>query len=240
MQSGVDLILTSENSPAIAAQKATTEIPIVITAVDDPVGLGLVQSFARPGGNITGVSELYVNLGPKRLQVFSELVSGLKRVLMLYDVADTMAVQELQVYREAARRLGIALVEKAVRTQEEAQKFLAQVNKGDVDGIIPPRCCSLNLPGLILDATSKQRLPSIFDAPFWAERGALASYGPDYYSSGKQAARLVDKILKGANPAVIPVEVNAKIEFAINLKTVKKLGLTIVPEVLYQADRLIR
>jgi putative ABC transport system substrate-binding protein len=241
VQYGVDLIHTSENNPAVAAQKATTEIPIVFTGVNDPVRLGLVQSFARPGGNITGVTELFANLGPKRLEVFRDLLPGLKRVLMPYDASDTIAVQDLKVYREAAHRLGIELVERAVRTQEEAQTLLAQVRKGDVDGIVSHRCCSLNLPGFILDATVKQGLPTMFEARFWVEKhGALASYGPDYYASGKQAARLVDKIFKGADPAEIPVEVNSKIEFAINLKTAKKLGLTIPPEVLYQADRLIR
>jgi putative ABC transport system substrate-binding protein len=237
---GVDLIFTSENNPAVAAQQATTEIPIVFTGVNDPVRLGLVQSFARPGGNITGVTELYANLGPKRLEVFRDMLPVLKRVLMPYDAADTITVRELKVHREAARALGIELVERAVHTQQEAQKLLALVRKGDVDGILSPRCCSLNLPGFILEATSKQGIPAMFDARFWVERGALASYGPDYYASGKQAARLVDKILQGATPAEIPVEVNSKIEFSVNVKTAKALGLTIPPEVLFRADRIVR
>jgi putative ABC transport system substrate-binding protein len=240
VQYGVDLIFTSENHPPIAAQKATTEIPIVFTTVNDPVSLGLIESFARPGGNITGVTELYGNLGPKRMEVFADMLPGLKRILIPYDTADTIAVQELKAHREAARRLGIELVERGVRTQAEARKLLARVNTSNADGIVSFRCCSLNIPGFILEATSKQGVPAIFEARFWVERGALASYGPDYYTSGKQAARLVDKILKGANPADIPVEVNSKIEFAINLKTAKTLGLTISPEMLYRADKIIR
>jgi putative ABC transport system substrate-binding protein len=144
------------------------------------------------------------------------------------------------VYREAARRLDIILVEKAIATQEEAQRAIASVQKGEVDGILAPRCCAWNIPGFILEATKQQAIPSMFYAGFWAEHGALASYGPDYYESGRQAARLVDKIFRGADPSEIPVEVNPKIEFAINLKTVKALGLTISPEVLFRADRIVR
>jgi putative ABC transport system substrate-binding protein len=133
------------------------------------------------------------------------------------------------------------LVEKAARTQEEALAVLAQVRKREVDGILAPFSLSLNIPGLILDVATQQGIPSMFSSTFWPEaQGALASYAPNTYETGKQAARLVDKILKGANPANIPVEVNSKIEFVINLKTAKALGLTITPEVLYQADRLIR
>jgi putative ABC transport system substrate-binding protein len=99
---------------------------------------------------------------------------------------------------------------------------------------------SLNIPGFVLEATTRRAIPAMFDAAFWVEQGALASYGPDYYDSGRQAARLVDKIFNGANPAELPVEVNSKIEFVINMKTAQALGLTIAPEVLYQADRLVR
>jgi putative tryptophan/tyrosine transport system substrate-binding protein len=241
VQYGVDIIVTSEDSPAKAAQMATTQIPIVFSVVGDPVGLGLIQSFARPGGNITGVADLHLELSPKRLEVFHEIIPGLKRVLFPYDAADAEAVAEARAYREAARRLGIELVEKPVRTEEEAQATLAQISKGKVDGILGPISASLNILGFILETSSQQAIPTMFGgAAFWVERGALASYGPDFHETGRQAARLVDKILKGADPAEIPVEVNTKIEFAINLKVAKALGLTIAPEVLYRADRIIR
>ena len=127
-----------------------------------------------------------------------------------------------------------------MQTQEEAQGILAQVHQGEVDGILKPRSLSLNIPGFILEATAQHGLPAMFDAAFWVEQGGLASYGQDFYETGRQAARLVDKILKGTKPAEIPVEVNSKIEFVINLKTANALGLTIAPEVLSQANRLIR
>lgn len=191
----------------------------------------MIQSFARPGGNMTGVTDLRLELGPKRLEVFHEIVPSLKQVLFLYDAADADAVAEARVYREAAHRLGIELVEQTVQTQEEAQATLAQISKSEVDGILQPFSLSLNIPGFVLEMSSQQAIPTMGTISFYVERGALASYGPDYYASGRQAARLVDKILKGTKPAEIPVEVNPKIEFAINLKVAKALGLTIAPEV---------
>ncbi len=237
---GPDFIFAHRDGAAKAAKNATGRIPIVFVGVDDPVGLGLVQSFGRPGGKITGVTDLRLELGPKRLEVFHEMVPGLKRVLYPYNPTDTYSVMGAKVYREAARRLGIELVEKTVRTEEEARVALAQVRKGEVDGILRPASPSLNIPGFILEAAAQRAIPTMFNSTFWVERGALASYGPDEYETGRQAARLVDKILKGAKPAEIPVEVNTKIRFTINMKVAKALGLAIAPEVLYRADKVIR
>jgi putative ABC transport system substrate-binding protein len=240
IQDGADILVTSEENPAKAAQMATTQVPIVFTGVGDPVGQGLIQSFARPGGNITGFTDLHLELSAKRLEVFREVVPDLKRVLYLYDAADTPSVAQAKVYRDAAHRLGIVLVEKGVRTAEEAQAALAQISKGEVDGILQPACCSLNIVGFILEAASQRAFPTMFEASFWVEAGALVSYGPNLYEMGRQAARLVDKIIKGASPAEIPVEMISSLEFVINLKVAKASGLTIAPEVLYRADRLIR
>jgi putative ABC transport system substrate-binding protein len=237
---GVDLIFTTSADATQAAQQVTARIPIVFAGAVSPVKLGLVQSFARPGENITGVTDLGLELGPKRLQVFQELIPGLKRVLFPHNAANVYAVTEAREYREAAHRLGIELVEQAVRTEEEAQTVLAQVRHGEVGGILKPNDVTLNIPGFMLEATVQRGIPCMFDAAFWVEQGGLASYGPDFYATGRQAARLVDKILKGAKPAEIPVEVNPKIEFAINVKTAQALGLTIAPEMLYQADRIVR
>jgi putative ABC transport system substrate-binding protein len=161
-------------------------------------------------------------------------------VLLLYDANIPTSAAEAKAYRGAARHLQIELIEKAVQTEKEAQETLAQLHKDEVDGILAPGPLSMNIPGSILDITTKQAIPTLFESAFYVERGGLASYGPDFYETGKQAARLMDKILKGTNPAGIPVEVNPKIEFVINLKTAKALGLTVAPEVLYQANRLIR
>ncbi|MBI3797358.1 MAG: ABC transporter substrate-binding protein [Deltaproteobacteria bacterium] len=240
IQYGVDIIFACYNAATKAAQGVTTRIPIVFAGVADPVGLGLIQNFARPGGNITGVADLHFELSPKRLELFHEIIPGLKRVLYLYDAADADAVAGAKLYHDAAHRLDIALVEQPVRTVEETQAILARVSKDEVDGILAPRQGSLNIIGFIMEITSQRAIPTMFDASFMVEQGALASYGPNLHETGRQAARLIDKILKGADPAETPVEANSKVEFVINLKVAKTLGLTIAPEVLYRADRIIR
>ncbi len=242
VQYEVDLIFASDVPAAKAAQLVTTRIPIVFAGLGgNPVEMGLIQSFAQPGGNITGVANLDVDLGPKRLEVFRDLIPGLHRVLFPYDPTDASSVAAVRGYREAAGRLGIVLVEQAVQTPAEAQATLARVRKDEVDGILQPPPIASNIPGFILETARQQGIPTMFDTAFYVEQsGGLASYGPDLFATGRQAARLVDKILKGTKPAEIPVEVNSKIEFAINLKVAKALGLTIDPVVLYQADRLVR
>ena len=241
VQAGADLLFVDSIVTAQAAQQAASDIPIVFTSVEDPVGSGLIQSYARPGGNMTGVASLDIELGPKRLQMFQELVPGLRRVLFLYDHQDRYAAAAAALYQQAARQLGIDWVEATVETPAQAQAFLAQVHQRHIDGIVTPRCCASNIPGLILEATLAQRIPTMFHtAAYWIEAGALASYGPDLYTSGYQAARIVDKIIQGANPATIPVEVNSAIKFTINLKTAKALELHLDPEVLAQADEVAR
>lgn len=241
VQLGVDIIFIGGMHVAKAAMKATSKIPIVFAgAVGNPVELGLIQSFSRPGGNITGVTDLDLELGPKRLEIFKEMLTSLKRVLFLFDPSTPFNMDVAKAYRDGARRLGIVLVEKAVRTREEAQATLSEVRKGDVDGILAPSVVSLNIPGFILKAGSSHGIPCMFGQSFWVEQGALVSYGPDYYASGRQAARLVDKILNGEDPAQIPVEVNPNIEFVINMKTAEALGLTVAPDMLYRANRVIR
>ncbi len=239
VQQGADILFTTTPAPAKAAQMATNRIPIVFYGAGDPIGLGLIQSFARPGGNITGVVD-DLELDTKRLEIFKEMIFGLKRVLLSYDPSDSFSVAQAKVYRDTARLLDIILIEKPVRTQEEAQVTFAGIRRSEVDGIVAPRSLSLNIPGFALQATSRQQIPTMFSGPWYAENGGLASYGVAFYESGRQAARLVDKILKGTNPSEIPVEVNHSIEFVINLKVAKALGIKIAPEVLYRADRVIR
>ncbi len=239
---GVDLIVTSDGDHATrAAQQATTRIPIVfLDASIDPVSAGFVKSLARPGGNTTGVTDLNFELVPKGLEVSRELVPGLRRVLLVYDATDDVAVSRLQVYRDAAHRLGLTLVERPARTEDEARSAISAIRKSEVDGIFSPRLLSQNIPGLILEIAPKRGIPSMFEGPFYVERAGFASYGADKHEMGRQAARLVDKILKGARPADIPVEQATKFELVINLKAAKALGLTIPPSMLARADRLIQ
>jgi putative ABC transport system substrate-binding protein len=239
VRSGATIIFAQGEHAARAAQGATNQLPVVFVGVSDPVELRLVQSFARPGGNITGVADRTVDLAPKRLQILHELVPGLRRVLLPYDAGDAHAVSLLGMYREAARRLGITLVERPLRSEQEAGAALARMRKGEVDGILSPKFLSLNIPGFILETSSKQPLPAMFHGDFWVEQGGLASYAASIHKVGHQAARLLDRIVKGARPDDLPVEQPTKFELVINLKTARALGLTIPPLVLLRADRLI-
>jgi putative ABC transport system substrate-binding protein len=235
---GAAILVGGENA-AKAAQMATDRIPIVLLGGSDPVGQGLVRSFARPGGNVTGVADLRGELAPKRLEIFRDLIPGLKRVLFPYNVGDPSITSQLNEIREAARRLGISLVERPLRTQQEAQAVLAGLRKVEVDGILSPRSVALNILGFIREVAAQRGIPTMFSDPFDVERGGLASYSADHYQVGRQAARLVDRIIKGAKPADLPVEQPTKFELVINLKTAKALGITIPPAVLVRADRVI-
>jgi putative ABC transport system substrate-binding protein len=238
---GVDIIIAQGGgNSARAAQAATDRIPIVFIGGSDPVRWGLVKSFARPGGNLTGVADLEADLAPKRLEIFRELVPGLKRVLYVYDTSNAEALETLQLHRAATRQLGLVLVEKPVRSEEEARAVLTGVRKADADGIFSSRIFALNIPGLILELASKRALPTMFHDSYFVEKSGLASYSAGNRELGRQAARLVDKIVKGAKPADIPVEQPTKFEFAINLKTAKALGIKVPPSIMVRADKVFK
>jgi putative ABC transport system substrate-binding protein len=242
VERGADVLVTGGGgaSEARALQQATQSIPVVFMSGSDPVGEKLVQSFARPGGNVTGVADLDVELAPKRLELFQGMVPGLKRVLFPYDGSDPYVVAQLDRHREAARRLGLTLIERPVRTQGEAQQVLGSVKRGDVDGIFSPRFLSLNIPGFIIEAGLKQSIPTMLHASFFVEQGGLASYAANLHEVGRHAARLVDRIIKGARPSDVPVEQATRFELVINMKTARLLGLAIPQAILLRADRLIK
>jgi putative tryptophan/tyrosine transport system substrate-binding protein len=236
---GVDLIVVAGGTAATAARQATTKIPIVFTGGRDPVDAGLVKSFARPGGNITGVADLEVELLSKRMELLRELLPGLKRLLVVYDATNPDAVSKLEAHRDAARRLGLTLVEKPVRTEDEARTAIVAARKGEVDAMFAPRSLSLNIPGLMLEIAPKASIPAMFQDAFFVERGGLMSYAANTYEVGRQAARLAAKILRGARPADVPVEQPTKFDLAINMKTAKALGLTVSPSLLLQTDKVV-
>jgi putative ABC transport system substrate-binding protein len=240
VENGVDVIFTVNTTATAAAQRATKRIPIVFTSARDPVGMGFIRSFARPGGNLTGLTDLDMELGPKRLELFKKLIPGMKKVLFPYSAYSRQGQSRAETYRKAARRLGIELVERPVRNEQEAKAAFSALRKQRVDGILSARAPDLNLLGLMLKATTRQKIPTMFGAAFMVEDGGFASYGPSWYEAGRQAARMVDKIIKGRKPADIPVEVNTRLVFAVNLKVARALGLKIPPQALYQADRIVR
>ena len=240
VEQGIDLLFTNNPAPAKAAQMATSRIPIVFYGAGDPIGLGLIKSFAHPGGNITGVTDLDLELDSKRLEIFKEMIPGLTRVLFPYDKSEAFSLAQAKIFRDSARRLKIVLIEKPVVAPSEAREIFDSIKRNEVHGIVVPRSLSFNIPGLVVEATSQKRIPTMFFGPWYVEQGGLASYGPNFYQSGRQAARLVDKILKGTDPREIPVEVNNNIEFVVNLKVATALGIKIAPEALYKATRVIR
>jgi ABC-type uncharacterized transport system substrate-binding protein len=241
VERGANILVTGGGGEheAKALQAATDRIPIVFMGGSDPVRAGLVQSLARPGGNVTGVADLDVELAPKRLEILRELVPGLKRVLFTYAAGDPLIVSQLDVYRQAARRLGLTLVERPVHSQPEAQTVLSSVQKTEVGGILSPRYLSLNIPGFIVEAGLRERIPTMLHASFHVEQGGLASYAADLSQLGRQTARLVERIMKGAKPTDIPVERTTRFELVVNRRTATTLGLTIRPEVLLRVDRFI-
>jgi putative tryptophan/tyrosine transport system substrate-binding protein len=241
VERGADILVTGGGGAyeARALQAATGRIPIVFMSGSDPVRTGLVQSLARPGGNVTGIADLDVELAPKRLEILRELVPGLKRVFFAYAAGDPFMVSELDGYREAARRLGMTLVERPVHTQTEAQTALSSVQKTEVGAILSPRYLSLNIPGFIIEAGLREKIPTMLHASFHVEQGGLASYAADLYQLGRQAARLVERIMKGATPADIPVERTTRFELVLNRKTATTLGLRIPPEIVLRVDRFI-
>ena len=241
VQRGSDMIVTAGGDDSTkAAQLATARIPIVFMGGSDPVAAGLVKSFARPGGNITGVADLGVETAAKRLEIFHELVPGLKRVMLVYNATDSYALAALDANRNAARRLGLTLLERPVKTQDEAQAVLGAARKLEVDGLFSPSRLSLNIPGFLLEAAPQRTLPTMFHDPYFVERGGLASYSASNYQIGRQAARIVAKIMKGARPADVPVEQPTEFELVVNLKTAKALGLTVPPAIMVRANRVIQ
>lgn len=236
-KAGVELIFAALEEATLAAKAVTQTIPIVFVTVGDPVAAGIVNSVAHPGGNITGVSGLYTELVPKRLEILKAIVPGLRRVWAVYHADDRSSIAAVRKAEEVAPLLKLELLARPVRTPEELVTTLKGLRSGD--GVLPPPALAMNIPGLILDLERGSRVPAVFFNTFWVQAGALVSYGSDLYAEGVQAARLVAKILRGARPRDLPVEGVNRIELAINLKAAKNLGITIPREILARADRVI-
>jgi putative ABC transport system substrate-binding protein len=239
----VDLIVAIAGVSVLAAKSATTTIPIVMTNVGDPVGEGLVASLARPGGNVTGFSTLAVELNTKRLEILKDAVSKLVRVGLLRLPGDSINIDlQLKELRAAAVALKIKLEE--IRAEADAkglENAFQTAKQKQVKAIM-----TLALRAFfderkrIVELAGKYRLPAIYTQKGYVDEGGLMSYGPDYDDSYRVAAVYVDKILKGAKPADLPVQQATKFQFVINLKAAKQIGLTIPGRVLERADQVIK
>ena len=230
-KAGVDLIFTSNEPATLAAKSATQSIPIVFTLVGDPVATRVVDSLARPGGNLTGISSRATELAPKRLEVLKSLVTGLKRVWFIYHGSDSTDTAALASVREAASRFQIELIVREVNDLGALFIALKEVRRDD--GVLAPVVDTFDIPAKILDVA---RGPGIFPSALWVENGAVISYGPDFRAQGVQSARLVAKILRGARPQDLPVEGADRIDLAVNLNTARQLALRVPPRILVRAN----
>jgi ABC-type uncharacterized transport system substrate-binding protein len=241
----VDLILVAGGTtPIRAAKNATKTIPVIMTGTGlDPVKAGLVVSLARPGGNVTGLTTLNTELGGKRLELLKEAVPKLARVGVLHNPDNPGASREVKEdLPPAARALGLTLRTWEVRAVADFDRVFAAINKDHPDGLYVPLAGSVLRSNVrrITDFASKSRLPSLYDETTALEAGGLISYGADVAHSYQRVAYYVDRILKGAKPADLPVEQPTKFELVINLKTAKQIGVTIPPDLLARATKIIR
>jgi putative ABC transport system substrate-binding protein len=231
-----DVIVTVGEHETRAATAAAPRTPVVFTKIGDPVAVGLVDSLSHPGGQLTGISDLIVDLVPKRLEIAKELVPNLRRVLAVYHVQDATSAAAARKAQETAPSLKITVVARSVGTQEEAVRELKLARPGDV--ILAPAIPNLDITALVLNLNLYVVAPAIFVNSFWVQAGGVASYGVDQRAQGVQAARLVAKIVRGARPQDLPVERADKIELTLNRKTIRAFGLTIPPSLGARADRV--
>jgi ABC-type uncharacterized transport system substrate-binding protein len=228
----VNLIYTTQTSVTIAAKRGTVEIPIVFCAGGDPVDLGLVESFAKPGGRLTGVFSRDSDLTAKRLEILKEIVPKLRRVLAFYDPRNPVASESAKLARETAGQLGIQFVERHVFSFQQLQESVHAVKAGgaEMDAFFEVQDALVSVQDqLIIDTARDKKLPTMFFNQSSVVKGGLASYSVSRYEVGRLSAKYVQRILTGVKPQDLPVEGVDKIEFVINLKTAKDIGLTIQP-----------
>jgi putative ABC transport system substrate-binding protein len=236
----VDIIVTTSSISARAARKATKTVPIVMTT-GSPVEQGLAESLAKPGGNVTGLTVMAVELTGKRLEILQETFPKMTHVAALWAPGQTEAVRGFKETQEAARGFSLRLQSVELQNAEELEKVFAEISKGRADALVVVLDPLVTLHSKrIVDLALKHHLPGMYPTRQFAEEGGLMAYGPLIADLYRRAAMYVDKILRGAKPGDIPIEQPTKFEFIVNLKTAKQIGLTIPPNVLARADKVIK
>ncbi len=236
----VDLFLVAGAPAAQAAKSVTSTVPIVMTNAADPVGIGLVTSLARPGGNVTGLSDFNEGVVAKRLSLLKEIIPGATRVAVLYNTTNPTNPRQLKLTQDAARALGITVIALDVRTPADLDRAAVAIEKER-----PHALLAIGDPALgsmrkqLVDLAAKHRLPATWSGKDALELGGLMSYGTRFEDLYRRAASYVDRILKGANPADLPIEQPSTFEFVLNMRTARALGLSIPPAIALQADRII-
>jgi len=240
VRSKVDVIVTLSGAATQAAQQATRTIPIVMSLVNDPVGSGLVASLARPGGKVTGLTVISPDLLGKRLELLKEVVPKVSWVALLRNPDNPADAAMLREVEAAARALGVRLQTLEARNHQEIERAFAAMNRERAGALlILPDGIFLTQRRQIAELAAKGRLPAVCRVREDAEAGCLMAYGANYRDLVRRAATFVDKILKGAKPADLPIEQPTKFELVINLKAAKAIGLTIPPSLLQRADHVI-
>jgi len=235
----VDVVLASGTEPTLAAKKVTALIPIVFPLASDPVGAGMVASLARPGANITGLSTLATDLAAKRLEILRDVFPSLDRLAIMANVGGPGSVLEMHEFQEAARTLRLEVISLEIRRTEDIAPALESLNgRAHALYVVGDPLMSLNRVRINTFALVA-RLPTIYVQREYVEAGGLMSYGPSFPNMYRRAAEYVDKILKGAKPAELPVEQPTKFDLVINLVTARALGLTVPPTLLARADEVI-
>jgi ABC-type uncharacterized transport system substrate-binding protein len=241
VQLKVDVIVTSGIPPALAAKQATTTIPIVVAAASDLVSAGLVASLARPGGNLTGINSLTAELSGKRLELLKEVLPRLSRVGVIWNQLNPGAIGSWEETQAAALALRLRLLSLPVRGPDDLEAAFTTAVKGGAEALVVIQDTLTNVHRTrIAQLAARSRLPAVYGSTPFVEVGGLMSYGSSITGNYRRAAYYVDKILKGTKPADLPVERPMKFEFFINLKTAKQIGVTIPPNVLARADRVIK
>ena len=237
----VDVIVTQGTSGTNPAKRATDTIPIVMAYSADPVGTGLVASLAHPGGNVTGLSEMSPDLAGKRLQLVKEIVPKATRVAVLWDRTRPANIAVLEEIETATRQFNIQVQSLAARDAKDIDGAFRAATQERASALLVPSGAVITQHGAeIMRRAIRSRLPSIWDDKDFVDLGGLMSYGPNLTDLHRRAAIYVDKILKGAKPADLPVEQPKKFELVINLKTAKQIGVTIPQSLLYRADKVVK
>ena len=236
----VDVIITFGYPPSLAAKTLAKDIPIVCTGAGDPVATGLAQSLARPGGNLTGVTELAAELSAKRLEILKEAVPNLKKAAMLFNAADLGMTLRSRAAEAAAKVLNVSVQSLGVREPSDFGNAFAEMTRSPPDAIL---MVSDTLTGLnrklVMEFAANNRLPAMYEFGFLVRDGGLMSYGPNLRETGKIVGDLVARILRGARPADLPLEQPTHFEFIVNLKTAKSIGFIFPPALLARADEAI-
>jgi len=234
-------VIVSAPLPAnLAIHQATSTIPVVMATGADPVGFGLVQSLSHPGGNITGLTNFAEELASKQLDLIRELLPNIARIGALVNVTNPLHVPQWQETQAAATKASLAVLRFDYRTVEDLERAFAKFTEEKVDAVLVPPDVTFNARRVrIVELAAKSHLPAIYFNRPYIEAGGLLSYGPNISESYRRAATFVDKILKGAKPADLPVERPTTIELVINLTTAKQLGLSVPPALIARADEVI-